>query len=112
MFDAGGSDGARVGWDRGEVVVWLDGDHDIATMRGVNAALVRAISLDDGDVIVDLSGVTFIAVATVRILIETRDFLRGQSRDLLLRSPSKTATRVLNLCAPDATTDSGLAAYG
>jgi anti-anti-sigma factor len=98
--------------DRGEVVVWLHGEHDIATVQDVTWALAKAMSLGDGEVIVDLRGVTFIAAATVRVIIQARELLRARSRDLMLRSPSMCAIRVLDLCAPGATTGSGLAAHG
>ena len=79
-------------------VVWLDGEHDIATVAVVRDALARVISADDSDLVVDLSKVTFMGVATVDELAHGRKILRGQSRKLTLRSPSRLARRLLDLC--------------
>jgi anti-sigma B factor antagonist len=84
--------------DRDRAVVWLEGEHDIATVSILTDTLTRAISADDADVIVDLSGVTFIDAATVGVLISARNSLHRESRSLMLRSPSRFAGRVLDLC--------------
>lgn len=79
-------------------VIWLDGEHDVDTLSTLTDTLTRAIGTDDSDVIVDLSGVTFMCAATVGALIGGRNSLRRQSRSLTLRSPSPIAGRVLDLC--------------
>ncbi len=84
--------------DGGRTVVWLDGEHDIATVPALTGALKRAISADDTDLVVDLSGVTFIGVAPIEALIRSLERLRLQSRTLSVRSPSTFARRVLDLC--------------
>jgi anti-anti-sigma factor len=84
--------------DGDRIVVWLDGEHDIATVPVLIDTLTDAISAHDADLIVDLSGVTFMGVATIGALISGRNLLRQQSHSLSVRSPSKCARRVLNLC--------------
>jgi anti-anti-sigma factor len=84
--------------DGDRTVVWLDGEHDIATVFVLTDTLARAISVDDADLIVDLSGVTFIGSATIDELIRGRNILRRQSRSLTLRSPSRCARRILDVC--------------
>ncbi len=84
--------------DGDRTVVWLDGEHDIATVPALTDTLERAISADDTDLVVDLSGVTFIGAAPVEALIRSLDMLRLQSRTLTVRSPSTFARRVLYLC--------------
>jgi anti-anti-sigma factor len=79
-------------------IVWLDGEHDIATVAVLADTLAKAISADDGDLIVDLSGVTFLSTATIDELIRVRNSLLGQNRNLTLRSPSRFARRILDLC--------------
>ena len=79
-------------------VVWLRGQHDIATVSVVSETLSRAIALDDGPVVVDLSGVEFMGAATVGVLLRAGEYLRQQSRALVLRSASASAQRVLDLC--------------
>ena len=84
--------------DADRTVVWLRGEHDICTVAALSQILARAIALDDGDLVVDLSGVQFMDAATVGVILRARDFLRLQSRSVALRSPSPCAARVLDLC--------------
>lgn len=90
----------QVGIDvsEGEHVVWLRGEHDIATVRAVSATLSEAAALHDGAVVVDLSGVDFMGAATVNVLLGYRESLWHEARWLTFRSPSDSARRVLELC--------------
>ena len=88
----------RVSRDGERAVVWLDGEHDIATVAALSDTLADVVSADDADLIVDFSGLTFLSAATIGELIRTRKLLSGQSRNVALRSPSKFARRVLDLC--------------
>ena len=107
------SDGAArhsaplVSRDGDRTVVWLDGEQDIATVPVLTETLARAISVDDADVIVDLSDVTFIDAATIYELWRGRNDLRGQSRSLTLRSPPRCASRVLDVCGLTGLVESG-----
>lgn len=86
-------------WREGDrTVVRLDGEHDIATLSLLADLLGRAIEADDADLVVDLSGVTFFSAATIGSLMRFRNSMRRQSRDLVLRSPSRCASRVLVAC--------------
>ena len=80
------------------IVVWLRGEHDVSTVAALSQTMARAIALDDGDLVIDLSGVDFMDAATVGVIVRARDFLDVQSRSLTLRSPSTSAARVLDLC--------------
>jgi anti-sigma B factor antagonist len=84
--------------DADRTVVWLRGEHDVSTVAALSQTMARAIALDDGDLVVDLSDVQFMDAATVGVIIRARDFLRLQSRSLALRSPSSCAARILDLC--------------
>jgi anti-anti-sigma factor len=88
--------------DGERAVIWLDGDHDIATVAVLADTLAKVICADDANLIVDLSGVTFMSTATIDELIRARNLLLGLSRNLTLRSPSKRARRVLDVCGPPA----------
>lgn len=79
-------------------VVWVEGECDIATAKVVTDTLTEATSLDDGDLIVDMSGVTFIGIIAIDALMQTRDALLRQSRSLKVRSPSRCVRRLLTLC--------------
>lgn len=88
-------------------VLWLNGEQDIATVSVLADALDRAISVDDADLIVDLSGVTFIDAGTISELMRGRNNLRLQSRSLTLRSPPRGARRILDLCGLTGLVESG-----
>ena len=79
-------------------VIWLDGENDIATLPDLTDTLAKAISVNDGDLTIDLSRTTFLSMATVGELIGARTFLRQHGRDLTLRSASHSAMRVLDVC--------------
>ena len=79
-------------------VVWLRGDYDISVETALSHTLAQAVALDETDLVVDLSGVTFMDAATIGVIIGARNNLRRESRSLVLRSPSGCAWRVLHLC--------------
>jgi anti-anti-sigma factor len=83
------------------VVVRLRGEHDLATVTELSATLARAITLGDADLVVDLSQVEFMGAATVGVFAWARELLSARSRSLVLRSPSSSARRVLELCDLD-----------
>lgn len=84
--------------DAGCTIVWLRGEHDIATEIFLMVSIARAAQVDDGDVVVDLSEVTFMDASTIGALVGSRNRLGTRSRSLLLRAPSPIALRVLGLC--------------
>ena len=83
--------------DGERAVVWLDGEHDIATVDVLADTLANVVFADDADLIVDLSNVTFMSAATIEALIDGRNLLLRRSRTLTLRSPSRCARRLLDL---------------
>ena len=90
-------------------VVWLRGEHDIATRVQVSGTIDQATRLVDADIVVDLSGVTFMDASTIGALVAAHNRARGRSRELSVRAPSPQARRVLDLCGLAHLTD-GLAA--
>lgn len=89
---------SHAGRDADRTVVSLRGEHDLATVAALSESLTRAMAFDDSDLVVDLSGVQFMGAATVGVIIHARQFLRARSRSLVLRSPSRCAWRVLDVC--------------
>lgn len=79
-------------------VICLRGEHDAFTAGALSEAVAAATARSEGDLVVDLSGVEFMAVATVGVLLQARELLGLQSRSVVLRSPSRCAQRVLDLC--------------
>ena len=84
--------------DGDTVVVQLWGEHDGSTVPVLAKILASAVGLDDANLVVDLSRVQFINSATVRVFIASSKSLAEQSRTFALRSPSRSAQRVLELC--------------
>ena len=66
--------------------------------RRVFADPGSSFALDDGDVVLDLSGVQFMGAATIDVIVRAKDALDLRSRVLTLRSPSVSAQRVVDLC--------------
>lgn len=79
-------------------VVWVRGTHDMATVPSLEEAMARAVTLDDSDVVVDLSGVEFMDASTIGAIVRTRNLLGRGSRGLVVRAPSPFARRVLECC--------------
>ena len=66
-------------------IVWLEGEHDVATQVELAGVLAKAIASDDADLVVDLRAVTFLSAGTLNELVRGREFLRDHSRVLTLR---------------------------
>ena len=89
---------ARPASDPLRTVVWVRGEHDIATRVRLSATIAQAALLDDADMVVDLSGVTFMDASTIGALVGARNCLRASSRSLSVRAPSPRARRLLDIC--------------
>jgi anti-anti-sigma factor len=89
--------------------VWLLGEHDIVTDPELADTIARAISLDDRDLVLDLSKVEFMGASTVGVIVGCRELLRDRSRSLTIRAPSGPARRILDVCRLAALVDAGFA---
>jgi anti-anti-sigma regulatory factor len=76
----------------------LHGDHDSARLKELRYAIAKAISLDDRDLVVDLSDVGFICAGTIGTLVRTRAMLDSLSRTCTFRSPSAHTQKILAIC--------------
>jgi anti-anti-sigma factor len=85
-------------WDADSGVVWLRGEHDTSTTPVLSEVISQALVVADGDLILDLSEVLFMDASTVGIFARTQESLGARSQSLVLRSPSRCANRVLDLC--------------
>jgi anti-anti-sigma factor len=81
-----------------DVVVCFRGDQDLATVAELSGITAQAITLGEGDLVVDLSRIEFMDASTVGVLSWARELLGVRSRSLVVRSPSTCARRVLELC--------------
>ena len=86
------------GRDTGPTIIWLRGEHDIATDPDLRRTLDRAISLNDAPIVIDLSKVELMSASTLGIIVVAWDTLRQQSRSLTMRSPSPHVRRVISIC--------------
>jgi anti-anti-sigma factor len=84
--------------DADHTVVWVRGEHDIATKVSLAVAIARAAQRDDAPLLVDLSGVTFMDASTVGAIVGSRNRLGSRGQSLELRAPSALALRVIGLC--------------
>ena len=82
----------------GPIIVWLVGEHDLSTDDALCATLASAIALDSAGLILDLSGVEFMAASTLGVIVWARAFLRQRARSLTGRAPSARARRVIGAC--------------
>jgi anti-anti-sigma factor len=87
-----------VGRSEAQTVVWLSGEHDLSTVAALSGTLAGALALDDADLVVDLSAVEFMGAATIDVIVRAKELLDLRSRAPTLRSPSKSARRVFDLC--------------
>ena len=78
-------------------VVALRGEADLATLPVLKEMLDRVIRAHDGPVVVELAETRFIDSGTVRALSHANRTLGERGRRLTIRSPSRTAVRVLEL---------------
>ncbi len=79
-------------------VVWVRGDQDISTRVKLSMTISEASRLDEADIIVDLSGVTFMDASTIGVLVDARNRLRVPAHSLSVRDPSPLARRLLDMC--------------
>lgn len=89
---------SSTGGDAERAVLWVGGDHDIATKVSVTVGIARAAQRGDMPVLIDLSAVTFMDASTVGAIVGSRNQLRSRGQSLEVRSPSPLALRVLELC--------------
>jgi len=78
-------------------VLALQGEVEASTAQLLVDSMSAMIEWSVGDVVVDLTEVEFIDIASVRVLDEARQLLWREGRHLTFRSPSKLAAMVLGL---------------
>lgn len=81
-----------------EPTMSVGGEQDAGNADVLFSRLTAAMRTTAGDVVVDLSGVEFLGVASVRALLLARGELASDSRSLILRDPSTSAQLTLDLC--------------
>ncbi len=84
--------------DATHTVIALRGELDAAALESLAERFDRAVASGDADVVVDLAEVEFIGAAWIGVLVRARSRLDAQQRGLTVRSPSRAARRVFELC--------------
>lgn len=101
------SDDEVVAPGRGTVDIEFDGDpillrmwgeHDSSTVGLVSTGLAQAIDATEGDVMIDLSGVSFMDASTIACLARGEVLLQQRDRSLTVRSPSVIQRKLLEIC--------------
>jgi anti-anti-sigma factor len=77
----------------------LTGEMDLASKEAFNEALVLEIG-QEGDLTLDLSGLTFIDSTGIQALIKAAETLHERGR-LILRAPGKNVLKVFDLMRMD-----------
>lgn len=82
--------------DRGPHALSVSGEID-AHSAPVLADRLAMLSSDEGDLVLDLSGVTFMDSSGLRVLIEVQQRVGTSSNGLVLQSPSQTVLHLLEV---------------
>jgi anti-sigma B factor antagonist len=77
------------------VVLCAHGELDLATAPELRRALASATAGEAVDLVVDLSGVTFVDASGLAALLEAAQGLRSSGGELRLTSPSRMLRRML-----------------
>lgn len=80
------------------VVLWLSGEHDISTEEALEQSFAQAIARSRAGIIADLSRVTFMSASTLNAILRARVTLDSERRHLVLRAPSASARKVVDIC--------------
>ena len=79
-------------------VVELGGELDAAALNMLVETFDDAITRDNSDIVVDLTGVKFLGAGWIGTLVRSRARLEAQNRALTLRAPPQVVERLLELC--------------
>lgn len=85
-------------FDGDPILVRMRGEHDPSTAGLVAAGLTQAIDATEGDVVIDLGGVTFMDASTIGCLARGQLRLEKCDRSLTVRCPSTAQRKLLEIC--------------
>jgi anti-anti-sigma factor len=84
--------------DADTTVVSLCGEHDLTTAHSISAAIATAASVDDTDLVLDLSDVQFMDSTTIVAILRGKLLLETRGGTMTVRNPSRPARYLLGLC--------------
>ena len=79
------------------LVYALAGEIDIAATTGLQARIAELADATEGDVVIDLSDVTFVDSSGLFTLIVLRDIVHSSGRGFVLAAPQGEVRRALDL---------------
>jgi anti-anti-sigma factor len=83
--------------DHDTVVLEIAGEFDMAEVEAFRTCVDGIAASCDGEVVVDLGGITFIDSSAISVLLNARRRLDNEGRELWLRRPSPAVARVFEL---------------
>ena len=83
---------------RGEPVLVVTGELDLATVGNLRRRLHSVIEHSEGDLVLDLSNVGYLDSSGLSVVLEARDLLHRDERTLVIADPSAPVTTILELC--------------
>jgi len=63
----------RAGLEAHPTIIWLRGEHDIATDGALRRKLEPSIALNDAAIVVDLTEVKLLSASTIGLILAARD---------------------------------------
>ncbi len=85
-------------FDGDPILLRMRGEHDSSTVGVVSRGLALAIDATEGDVMIDLGGVSFMDASTIGCLARGEDLLQKCDRSLSVRCPSAIQRKLLEIC--------------
>jgi anti-anti-sigma factor len=92
------------GQERGFTVVGLVGELDLTNAEDVERELVRAVGDDDGGIVLDLNGVSFIDSAALHMLFRVARGIGDARRFGIVLEPTALVARTLEIVGLNAVT--------
>src|SRR4029079_12839361 len=83
------------------IVIWVTGDLDADTARAVRARLSQAERQGRSDVVLDLTGVSFVDSAGVTAIVSGAESLRTQGKLRVISPPERLAAILPDAGMPD-----------
>jgi len=84
--------------ERGEIVVRLDGELELANAALVRGELERALATGRERIVVDLRGLGFLDSTGIRALVDAHDRCKSSARSLTLLLEPGAVHRTLSVC--------------
>jgi anti-anti-sigma factor len=79
------------------------GEIDLATADIFRSTIDAALHGSDGDVVIDLGGVTFLGSPGLHALVRTQRELERDARRMVIICPPGSARRIIEVCGLDGT---------